>query len=141
MVSAEQNKLLYINSYHAGFKWSDDIETGLLKALNIRKNQDGTYDDSDSEVTLKIFRMDTKLNTSEEFKTQAALAAKALIEEWHPDIIVTSDDNAAKYLVVPYLKDADTPIVFCGVNWDAGIYGFPTGNIPAWLRSIRFWKT
>ena len=129
LVSAEQKKLFYVNSYHAGYTWSDDIETGLLMALNIKKKYDGTYDDSGSGVTLKIFRMDTKLNTSEEFKIQSALAAKTMIDEWHPDIIVTSDDNASKYLVAPYLKGTSIPVVFCGLNWDADVYGFPTDNI------------
>ncbi len=129
LISAEQKKLLYVNSYHAGYKWSDDIEKGLLKALNITKNDQGNFDDSASEVQLQVFRMDTKLHRSEAFKIRSALAAKTIVDEWQPDIIVTSDDNAAKYLVVPYLKDAKIPVVFCGLNGDADMYGFPHDRI------------
>ena len=34
-----------------------------------------------------------------------------------------------KYLVVPYLKDTDLPVIFAGVNWDASIYDYPTNNV------------
>lgn len=129
MISAEQKKLLYVNSYHAGFRWSDEIEMGLLKALHIIQNEDGTFDDSNSDVKLKLYRMDTKLNTSLQFKQQAALTAKKIIDDWEPDIIITSDDNAAKFLVAPYLKDSHIPVVYCGLNWNADIYNFPVDHI------------
>lgn len=129
LISAEQKKLLYVNSYHTGYQWSDEIEMGLLKALNITRDENGVYDDSGSEVTLQVFRMDTKLHQSEKFKQQSALAAKTLIDDWQPDIIVTSDDNAVKYLVVPYLRGSDIPVVFCGVNWDSSIYNLTPENI------------
>ncbi len=129
LVSAGQKKLLFVNSYHQGYAWSDDIEKGLLKALNIKALPDGTYDTSASEVLIRFFRMDTKRKKSDAEKKESALAAEALIEEWRPDILVASDDNAAKYLVEPYYKNSMLPVVFCGVNWDASGYGFPTRNV------------
>jgi len=131
---AEKPKVLYVNSYHQGYKWSDDIEKGLLKALGVVIQTGGTLDTSRSRIDLKIFRMDTKLNTAESFKQQAALSAKSIIEDWQPDIVVTSDDNAAKYLIVPYFMGAKTPFVFCGVNWDASGYGFPAPNITGMIE-------
>jgi len=141
LISAEQKKLLYVNSYHAGYGWSDEIEKGLLKALNITKKTGGTYDDSASEVQLQVFRMDTKLHHSEAFKKRSALAAKAIIDEWKPDIIVISDDNAAKYLVLPYLKDSTIPVVFCGLNWSADVYGFPTDTITGMVEVCPILET
>ncbi|NOX25922.1 MAG: hypothetical protein GXP59_07410 [Deltaproteobacteria bacterium] len=129
LISAVRKKLFYVNSYNKGYKWSDDIEKGLLKALHIRARPDGTFDTSKSEVAFRLFRMNTKINRSETLKKRAALTARAIIEEWQPDIVVTSDDNAAKYLVAPYYKNASLPFVFCGINWDASMYGFPTKNI------------
>ncbi len=129
LISAAPKKLLYVNSYHQGYAWSDDIEKGLLKALQIKARPDGTYDTSRSEVRLRIFRMDTKHRKSEAEIKAAALAAKTIIEKWQPDLLVVSDDNAAKYLVEPYYKNSTLPVVFCGVNWDASVYGFPTRNI------------
>ena len=124
-----RQKVLYINSYHKGYEWSDDIEKGLLKALRINIREDGSPDISQSSVNLRILRMDTKNNRTESLKKQAAAVAKDVIQEWQPDIVITSDDNAAKYVIVPYYKDADLPFVFCGVNWDASVYGFPAANI------------
>jgi ABC-type uncharacterized transport system substrate-binding protein len=141
LISAEQKKLLYINSYHKGYKWSDDIEKGLLKALQISDQPDGTFDTTASEVELKIFRMNTRLNKTEIFKEQAALTAKTIIDEWQPDIVVTSDDSAAKYLIAPYYKNANIPFVFSGINWDASVYGFPTPNITGIIETAPVVET
>ena len=109
-------KILIIDSYHEGYPWSDGTVAGAQTGLK------------DSGVDIKIFRMDTKRNTSDEFAKQAGEKAKAFIEEYKPDVVIASDDPAAKYIIVPFYKDAALPFVFCGVNWDAGIYGFPFKN-------------
>ncbi len=110
-------KVLFIDSYHEGYAWSDGITNGIKQSLN------------GSGVELKIVRMDTKRNGDEEFKKNAAQKAKSVIEQFNPDVVIAADDNASKYLIVPYYKDASLPFVFCGVNWDASGYGFPTKNI------------
>jgi len=114
---AGKKKVLYIDSYHPEYPWSAGITAGVESVL-----------DSINDVELKIIRMDTKRNTSEEFKKAAALKAKNVIDIWKPDIVIASDDNASKYLIAPYFKDADIPFVFCGVNWDATPYGYPFKN-------------
>jgi len=124
-----KKKLLFVNSYHKGYLWSDDIEKALMQTLGVEVNPDGSFDTSKSSVQFKIFRMDTKLNQSEAFIKQAALSAKAIIDEWSPDIVVACDDNASKYLIVPYFKQSSIPFIFCGVNWSASEYGFPTNNV------------
>lgn len=134
LLSLDKKKLFYVNSYHRGYKWSDDIEKGLLKALNIKVNVDGSLDSSESQVDIRIFHMDSKMNTSEDYIKGAALKAKAIIEEWQPDIVVTSDDNAAKHLIVPYYKESNLPFIFCGINWDASIYGLPFTNATGMLE-------
>jgi ABC-type uncharacterized transport system substrate-binding protein len=72
--------------------------------------------------------MDTKRNEKEDFIKNAALKATHIIEWWKPDLIIASDDNAFKYLIMPYYRDANLPVVFCGLNWDASIYGAPYKN-------------
>jgi hypothetical protein len=124
----QKKKVLYVDSYHRGYEWSDDITNGVLEVFGAKLNSDDSVDDSNSKVALKIFRMNTKLNNSEEFGQQAALKAKEIIESWQPDAVITSDDNAFKYLVVPYYKDANLPFVFCGINWDVSVYGAPYKN-------------
>ena len=115
-------KILFIDSYHEGYEWSDGVTAGVKQSL------EGTG------VELKIVRMDTKRNGSDEFKQEAALKAKAEIESFKPDVVIASDDNASKFLIAPYYKDSSLPFVFCGVNWDASGYGFPTKNITGMIE-------
>jgi len=110
-------KILHIDSYHRGNYWNDAIADAVRDTL------------ADTGVELKIIHLDTKRNPSEEFKTAAALRAVAVIDEFQPDVVTASDDNAAKYLIMPHYKDAELPFVFCGVNWDASVYGFPYKNV------------
>ncbi len=109
-------KVLYIDSYHAGYEWSDGVTRGIVNILN------------NTGVELKIIRMDTKRNDGEEFGKQAGLKAKAVIEEFEPDVVIISDDPAFKYLLMPYYKNSTLPFVFCGINWDSSMYGTPYSN-------------
>lgn len=134
LIGTKPKKLFYVNSYHKGFQWSDDIEKGLLKALEIHKNPDESYNTSGSLVDIKVFRMDSKRNKSPEYIKEVAQQAREIIETWKPDIVVASDDNASKYLIMPYYKNSPIPFVFCGLNWDASVYGFPTRNITGMIE-------
>ncbi len=115
--SYEGKKVLFIDSYHEGYPWSDGITKGVKEVLGR------------AGVEHKVIRMDTKKNKTKEFKEQAAIKAKEVIESYNPDFVIASDDNESKYLIKPYYKDASVPFVFCGVNWDASPYGFPYKNV------------
>ncbi len=128
----EGKKILFINSYHEGYEWSDGVTEGIKNVLlpKVIKNMSGqTAEPSATDTQLKIVLMDTKRNTSEVFKHTAALKVKAEIEAFQPDVVIASDDNAAKYVIMPFYKDTALPFVFCGVNWDASDYGFPYSNV------------
>lgn len=114
---SEKPRVLFIDSYHEGYEWSDGITAGIQRVV------------ANADVDLRIHRMDTKRNKSEAYMQNAALKAKALIEEYRPDVVIATDDNAQKYLVVPYYKDGPLPFVFAGVNWDASQYGYPASNV------------
>lgn len=114
--AALAKKCLYISSYHPGYAWSDGVERGLRSVL-------------EGKCDIRQFNMDTKRNKQEEYKKNKGLEAKQLIESWKPDIVITADDNAAKYIIQAHYKDHDIPFVFCGVNWTAAEYGFPYSNV------------
>jgi ABC-type uncharacterized transport system substrate-binding protein len=78
--------------------------------------------------------MDTKRNSGEEHKRSSAKQAMELIESWKPDIVITSDDNAFKYLVVPMLRHSTQPFVFSGVNWDASEYKLPEDRVTGMIE-------
>ena len=121
-VDYEGKKVVFVDSYHRGYAWSDGIESGIHEVL------DGTG------VELKIVRLDTKQNPDVNFGEAAGSDAKSEIETFNPDVVIACDDNAQKYLVVPYFKGSSLPVVFCGVNWDASMYGYPTGNVTGMIE-------
>lgn len=114
-------RCLFVSSYHQGYAWSDGVQKGIEDVLQGR-------------CELRQFDMDTKRRKSPEEKKEAALVAKAVIDEWKPHVVITADDNAARYLIVPYYKDAETPFVFCGVNWSVEEYGFPFSNVTGMIE-------
>jgi len=114
--SSGASKCLYVSSYHKGYAWSDGVEQGLREVLT-------------GHCEIRQIDMDTKRNKSDEFKQSAALTVKREIESWQPDVVIVSDDNAAKYVIKQYYQDADTPFVFSGVNWTVKEYGFPYNNV------------
>lgn len=114
-------KCLFVSSYHRGYEWADLVERGLRSVL-------------EGKCEIRQFDMDTKRHKSVEHKKASALEAKRIIETWKPDIVITADDNAAKYLIKPYYKDHDLPFVFCGVNWTAKEYGFPYRNVTGMIE-------
>ncbi|MCX4028865.1 hypothetical protein H0A36_05975 [Endozoicomonas sp. SM1973] len=111
-----KKRCFYVASYHKGYPWQD----GLTAA--VEKNLAGY-------CRLKSFYLDTIRQSSELNKQTMAHQAWAIIQDWQPHIIIASDDNASKYLVKPYLKDSQTPVVFCGVNFSAEKYGYPYPNV------------
>lgn len=120
----EKKKVIYINSYHQGFPPSDQITRGVLENLPT-----DTF-----EVT--SFFMDTKRNTSETYTRQRAEALRDTIGIIQPDAIICSDDNAMKYLVVPYLQGGEIPVVFCGVNWSLAQYDLSGDNVTGTLEIL-----
>ncbi len=109
-------KVLFVNSYHEGYPWSDGEERGARAAFQ------GTG------VELRFVRMDAKRHSEEAFRKAAAAKVKAEIEAWKPDVVIVADDPAVQYVLEPFYKNAKLPFVFCGVNWDASKYGLPYKN-------------
>jgi ABC-type uncharacterized transport system substrate-binding protein len=112
-----KNRIFWLESYHEGYAWTDSLKTAIMSTLY------------DKDVELEIFHMDTKRKKSEKAIRTAAQKAVSLIKSYKPDIVIASDDNASKYVVMPYFKDASLPIVFCGVNNSVDKYKYPYTNV------------
>lgn len=115
-------KVLFVNSYHLGLASSDDQVAGAQDVLR------------PAGVQMKVIYLDTKRNGGDAFAQAAAQKARAEIAQYKPDLVIASDDAAAKFLIMPHYKDAKLPFVFCGVNWDASVYGFPFSNVTGVLE-------
>jgi PAS domain S-box-containing protein len=102
-----QQNVLVINSYHLGYKWSDQILHGIHSVMENRKN-----------ITLYTEFMDTKRIFDKESFYRFI---RYLREKYHNkkfDLIITSDDNAFQF-IKSYRKKTfpNVPVVFCGVNY------------------------
>ncbi|EIJ41658.1 ABC-type uncharacterized transport system, periplasmic component [Beggiatoa alba B18LD] len=124
-INTAGKRIFYVDSYHEGYEWSDSIVHTVRDVLQ----------DKAPQVELQVFYMDSKRGKPNEATLQAtALKARDAITQFHPDVLIACDDNAVKYLVKPYYKDVDLPVLFCGVNWDAGIYELPYHNATGMLE-------
>ncbi len=112
---APKKRCLYVSSYHPGYEWNDGIERGMDSVLQ-------------GQCDVRRFYMDTKRHPEPAWAEAKAVEALALIDSFKPDVLLAADDNASKYLVMPYLRDAALPVVFCGVNWSVSEYGYPYRN-------------
>jgi len=115
------DKCLYISSYHQGYEWNDGIQNGIEEVLA-------------GKCQLKIFYLDSKRNKKKEWIEWKAKEAVNLIKQYQPDVVIASDDNASRYLIMPYYKDSDLPFVFCGLNWSMAEYGYPYKNVTGMIE-------
>ena len=125
----KKHRILYINSYNPDYPWSSQIMDGIFSSYNLPWTEEGEVTSEESPVILKVHHMKTLVDHSPEHLKTAVEKARSVISSWKPDVVIASDDNASKYLVSPYYRNKDLPFVFCGINWDAETYGFPTENI------------
>ena len=109
-------RVLHIDSYHAGNEWNDGIAAAVRETLEA------------AGVEVKIIHLDTKRKPTEADILAAAEMARATIAEFRPDVVTVSDDNAVEHVLMPHFRDAELPFVFCGLNWDASVYGLPYRN-------------
>ncbi len=102
-----QYRVLVLNSYHKGYKWTDDMSRGIEHVFE------------ENPVPYEIFMdyMDTKRLFNEEYME----ILKGLFREKYKDllfdVIISTDDNAFNFLLAN--RDnifAGAPVVFCGVN-------------------------
>ena len=120
----ETHKLLFIDSYHPSFEWSIEVLQGIKETLEAES----------ADVSLTVHYMDTKRHQTPQDIKNAVAEALELIETMQPDIVIACDDNAMKYLVMPYFRDAELPFVFCGVNWSGDAYELPYTNVTGILE-------
>ncbi len=100
-------EVLVVNSYHQGYRWSDDIVRGLQEALR----QD------DRPIKLHIECLDSKRHPLVMRDPALLDFMHAKYDGTHFDAIITCDDNATWFT----LRERDrlfpaVPVVFCGVN-------------------------
>ncbi len=104
-------RILYAMSYHTPWRWTEGQLQGFKVGLG------------DVKADYKVFELDTKRHSDARHKEERGKAARALVEQWKPHLIYTTDDDAQDLVTRHYVN---TPIVqiFSGVNKAPEHYGF-----------------
>jgi len=104
---AKQNKILIINSYHPGYKGSDNLVDGfretLFRAL--------------PETDIQIEYLDSIHFSGKEFDEKVLDLIRFKYQRHHFDLIFSTDDYA--FNILEKYRDSifgTTPVVFCGTN-------------------------
>lgn len=117
-------RIMVIHSYDEDYIWSREMLEGIKSVFN------------DEAIEWKVFYLDTRLQTNEEWKIKAGKMAAQEVEAFQPDIVIACDDNAQEY----FAKDFTTlPLVYCGVNLDLERYSYPRSNATG-VRETLFSK-
>ena len=97
--------VLLLQSYHQGFKWSDDLVKGVLDVLG-------------DSVQLHVEYMDTKKHYSPEYLISIKDYLKMKASTTSYDLIIVADNNAFNFLK-EYRRElyGSIPIVFTGLNF------------------------
>ncbi len=114
-------RVLVVHSYHEEYDWVQGINWALESSFK-------------SGVEYRIFYMDTKRRTDEAWKKRAAADAKNVIAEYAPQVVIAVDDNAQKYVAKEYVGRSRIQFVFCGVNANPKVYGYPSRNVTGILE-------
>jgi len=116
------DRILVVHSYHREFTWVQTI------------SQIFTAQFGASGIEYQTFHMDTKRNPGEAWKINAAQKAKQLVRAYKPKVVIAVDDNAQAYFASDYVNKSTIQFVFCGVNADPQIYGYPAANVTGILE-------
>ena len=106
--STTKKSVLVLNSYHLGYKWSDDIIEGIQ----------AVFAPSAQNIELHLEYMDTQRIADPEYMQKLYEVYKYKFASQKFDVIIVSDDPAFNF-VRKYHNELfpETPIVFCGVNY------------------------
>ncbi|MBV5340025.1 MAG: PAS domain-containing protein [Deltaproteobacteria bacterium] len=108
--AAEANgskKVLILHSYHQGYLWTDMIQEGFSRTLNMQF----------PKVEIYTEYMNTKRQTAVVMSPQLRVMYRHLYSNVKFDVIVASDNNALDFLLT-YRETLfpAVPVVFCGIN-------------------------
>lgn len=102
-----KKNVLYINSYHHGYQWSDEILEGIRRVIH----------GSRYKVDLQTEYMDTKKYLYEPVKDSLyTLYSEKFVNEDF-DVIIVSDNHAYNFVIEHRQRlFPGVPLVFCGMN-------------------------
>jgi len=116
-------RVLVVMSYHESYLWGMEIKEGIDGELA-------------SSCEVRYVYLDTKNNFAG--GPEKAKRFHDIFLEYRPDGVIAADDAAQSMFVVPYLKNkVKTPVMFCGVNEEPELYGYPASNVSGILERVH----
>ncbi len=110
-------RILHISSYKQGNQWGENMLQGIQSRL-IAEN-----------IELDVIHLDTsRISAATRFEDAVQLAEKK-VQSFRPDVVITSNDVAAKYVIAPLTKDHSMPIIFTGLHGDPEEFNFPAEKV------------
>jgi hypothetical protein len=114
-------------SYAPGYDWQDREAKALREGLN-------------GACQLHTFYMNSKQIKNQNEMKHVAQLAHQFVKQYQPKALIASDDNAMKYVVQPYFKNSDLPVIFFGINNTGKPYGLPYQNTAGMIEKLPFDK-
>ncbi len=121
--ATSKKKVLVVMSYHQDYEGEIEVARGL--------------EENAPEAEFRYFY----LNAKYDYEGGSKMGAEAyrIFQEYRPDAVVAVDDPAQIFFVVPYLRDrVKVPVIFCGVNFEAGKYDYPATNVTGVLEKKHY---
>lgn len=113
----EKQKVLYIDSYHPSDATTDATLAGIYEVV------------ADSKARLDVCFLDAKRFPQPEAVEARVQEVLETIGDVQPQVIITSGDAAASFVLAAHLKAGPVPVVFCDIDWACDPYGLPTENV------------
>lgn len=99
--------ILLLNSYHEGYKGTDDIVTGFREVIK----------EAFPDASIKTEYLDSKYYSGTEYDEKLSQLLNYKFQKDHFDLIVASDDYAFNFVEKNYNAFfPHLPVVFCGTN-------------------------
>lgn len=109
--------ILVLHSYDKSYAWTRDINIGLNRVLK----QKELYQ-------VRWYYMDTKRHPFPSYRTSAGIAARHVIEETKPDVLIAVDDDAQAFAAKYFINHPSIKIIYAGINNTEKDYGYEKAN-------------
>ena len=124
-LKAAGNKILVLNSYHKGYKWSDDIVKGIEDSLTGNR-----YD-------IRVEYMDTKRIKNPGYLDLLAAMYRHKFSGKPFDLIISSDDTAFTFIREHHASIfKKAPVIACGLNYFDPETGFFSPQVKAVVKEF-----
>ncbi|MEZ4228598.1 MAG: ABC transporter substrate binding protein [Polyangiaceae bacterium] len=122
-----RHKVLVVHSYDSQYEWVKGLQRGIDQVA---------FENPD--MHFETYFMDTKRKDSKEWMKKAGEIAMEIVQEWQPEVVLTSDDNAQEFFAKKLIGHPKIKVVFCGVNAEPEDYNFPAANVTGILQRPPF---